>query len=520
MQKIEIFDSTLRDGAQGEGVSFSVEDKRNISLELDRLGVDYIEAGNPASNRKDCEFFEQMKRQPLAHAKLVAFGSTRRKGTTVEEDAGCQALLAAETETVAIFGKSWELHVREVIGTTLEENLAMIRETVAFFTARGRQVFYDAEHFFDGYKANPDYAIKTLLAAQEAGAARLVLCDTNGGSFPDEIGRMTALVLERARVPVGIHCHNDMGCAQGNTFMAVCAGATHVQGTFLGIGERCGNANLATIIPSLQLKRGYACIPPENLCRLTDAAAAIAEIVNTTVPDNMPYVGRSAFAHKGGMHVDGVNKVSASFEHVDPALVGNKRHILLSEVAGRSALLGRIQEIDPTVGKDSPEAQGIVEMLKSLEYQGYQFESAAASFALMIRKFLGRYHPHFEVALFKIMGEKVTDQTQEPSSAIVKVRVGDQYEITAGEGEGPVHALDRALRRALTGFFPQLANVRLIDYKVRVLDPGRATAANVRVLIVSTDGRHSWTTVGVSPDIINASVKALTDSMEYKLMQG
>lgn len=520
MHKIEIFDSTLRDGAQGEGISFSVEDKLNITAELDCLGVDYIEAGNPASNRKDCEFFEEMKRRPLQHAKLVAFGSTRRKGGTVEQDAGCQALLAAGTPVVAIFGKSWELHVREVLCTTLEENLAMIRDTVAYFVQQGRQVFYDAEHFFDGYKSNPAYALQTLRAAQEAGASRLVLCDTNGGCFPDEVQRMTAQVVAQAAVPVGIHCHNDMGCALGNTFMALCAGASHVQGTFLGIGERCGNANLAVIIPSLQLKQGYACIPPENLCRLTETAAAIAEILNITVPDNLPYVGRSAFAHKGGMHVDGVNKVAASFEHIDPALVGNKRHILLSEVAGRSALLGRIQEVDPSIGKDSPEAQGIVEMLKSLEYQGYEFESAAASFELMIRKFLGRYRPHFEVVLFRIMGEKATGQQQEPSSAMVKVRVGDKYEMTADEGDGPVHACDRALRRALSGFFPQLAGVRLIDYKVRVLDPGSATAAKVRVLAVSTDGRHTWTTVGVSPDIINASVKALTDSLEYKLMKG
>ncbi len=516
---IEIFDTTLRDGAQGEGISFSLEDKLNIAQKLCKLGIAFIEAGNPGSNPKDMEFFRRAGELELGQTQLVAFGSTRKKDTPVERDEGCAALLSAGTRWVAIFGKSWDLHVRDVLRTTLPENLRMIRDTVSFLKEQGRQVVFDAEHFFDGYKSDPDFARRAVLAARDAGADRIVLCDTNGGTFPEEIGRVTQEMVELLGVPVGIHAHNDTGCAVAAAMAAVEAGASQVQGTYIGFGERCGNTNLSTIIPNLQMKKGYRCIPEDKLVRLGKTARYIAQVTNLVLSPNMPYVGRSAFAHKGGMHVDGVAKNTLSFEHITPESVGNRRQILLSEFAGRTAIAGKIAALDSSITRDSQVTAELIEKLKGLEYQGFAFESAAASFELFALKQLGKYRPAFDLEYFKTLGEQPAVNVERCCSAIVKVRVGESIEMTSAEGDGPVHALDIALRKALEVFYPCLSQVRLIDYKVRVMEGHRATAAIVRVLIESTDGVSTWTTVGCSADIIDASWQALRDSMEYKLMK-
>ncbi len=516
---IEIFDTTLRDGAQGEGISFSLEDKLNIAQKLCKLGIAFIEAGNPGSNPKDMEFFRRAGELELGQTQLVAFGSTRKKDTPVERDEGCAALLSAGTRWVAIFGKSWDLHVRDVLRTTLPENLRMIRDTVSFLKEQGRQVVFDAEHFFDGYKSDPDFARRAVLAARDAGADRIVLCDTNGGTFPEEIGRITQEMVELLGVPVGIHAHNDTGCAVAAAMAAVEAGASQVQGTYIGFGERCGNTNLSTIIPNLQMKKGYRCIPEDKLVRLGKTARYIAQVTNLVLSPNMPYVGRSAFAHKGGMHVDGVAKNTLSFEHITPESVGNRRQILLSEFAGRTAIAGKIAALDSSITRDSQVTAELIEKLKGLEYQGFAFESAAASFELFALKQLGKYRPAFDLEYFKTLGEQPAVNVERCCYAIVKVRVGESIEMTSAEGDGPVHALDIALRKALEVFYPCLSQVRLIDYKVRVMEGHRATAAIVRVLIESTDGVSTWTTVGCSADIIDASWQALRDSMEYKLMK-
>ncbi len=517
--KIDIFDSTLRDGAQGEGISFSVEDKIKIVKLLDELGVSYIEAGNPGSNQKDLEFFDQVKKMDLKKAKLTAFGSTRRKNIKVEDDSNVQSLLKAQTPAVAIFGKSWDFHVTEIIKTTLDENLNMIRETIAFFKQNGKELIFDAEHFFDGYKANPDYAMAALNVAVEGGADCLALCDTNGGGLPFEIYEITKKVVERFPVNIGIHCHNDGGMAVANSLMAMEAGALHIQGTYLGFGERTGNANLSVIIPNLQIKKNLICIPPENLENLTDTAKAIAEISNITIENKEPYVGKSAFAHKGGMHIDAVAKASESFEHINPELVGNTRRVLMSEVSGRSTILKRIQKVNPELSKDSKETQEIIDMLKQYEFEGYQFEGAESSFELLIHKKLGKYKPAFELEHYRIIDENsLSCDKSMNSSVIIKIIADGKEEITAAEGNGPVHALDKALRKALEVFYPQLKKVYLTDYKVRVLDTKEATAAKVRVIIESTDGYNIWTTVGVSTDVIKASWLALVDMIEYKIM--
>lgn len=520
--QVAIFDSTLRDGAQAEGISFSVPDKLKIVTALDRLGVQYIEAGNPGSNPKDLDFFEQVSKMKLKNAKLTGFGSTRRRNIKVEDDPNVMSLLKANTPVVAIFGKSWDFHVTDIIKTTLEENLAMIKETLAFFKAKGKEVVYDAEHFYDGYKHNPEYALTCLSAAVEGGADVLCLCDTNGGTFPSEIYEITKLVVDKfaanGEVEVGIHCHNDGGMAVANSIMAVEAGATHVQGTINGFGERCGNANLCTIIPNLQLKKNYECMPQESMVNLTSTARYVSEIANVQLDERAPYVGNSAFAHKGGMHIDGVNKESSSFEHISPDLVGNRRRFLMSEVSGRSMVLSRIQKVIPSLTKESEETDQIIKKLKELEHQGYQFEGAESSFNLLVRKHLGKYQPFFNLIHFKIIGEQPQDNGCS-STAIIKLEVDGQEEITAADGNGPVHALDKALRKALEGFYPELKEVHLTDYKVRVLETKTATASTVRVLIESSDGEESWTTVGVSPDIIEASWIALVDSIEHKLLK-
>ena len=515
---IEILDSTLRDGAQGEGISFSVEDKLKVTALLDRLGVPFVEAGNPGSNPKDLEFFRRAEELHLKNTQLVAFGSTRRKNIRVEDDANVQALLTANTGAVALFGKCWDLHVRDILQTTEEENFAMISDTISFFKKSGKRVIFDAEHFFDGYKANPVFAVNALQAAVDAGADVLALCDTNGGTFPHEIYTITQAVVNRFDVMVGIHVHNDTGMAVANSIMAVEAGATHVQGTLLGFGERSGNANLSTIMANLQLKYGCKCIPEDNMMMLTEAARNMAEIANVRLPKGEPYVGMSAFAHKAGMHADGVLKNSSTFEHVDPELVGNERRFLMSEISGRTAVLEKIRRYCPEISKNSPELNQIIEQLKQMEMEGYQFEGADGSFELLVRKTLKQVPSFFELMYYRITGEKPYEDGQS-AIATLKVKVGEEFQNAAGEGNGPVNALDRGLRSALLGFYPSLAGVHLVDYKVRVMDSRQATAARVRVLITSTDGVNEWTTVGVSGDVIEASWIALSDSIEYKLIK-
>lgn len=516
--KVSILDSTLRDGAQAEGISFSVEDKLKILELLDDHGVDYIEAGNPGSNPKDLEFFARAKGIVLKHARLAAFGSTRRRDCSAESDDNVQSLLQADTPVIVIFGKSWDFHVTEIIRTSLQENLNMISDTVAFFKGRGKEVVYDAEHFFDGYKNNPEYAVESLRAAVAGGADALVLCDTNGGTFPSEVAQIVRTVEASFAVPLGIHAHNDCGMAVANSVMAVENGARHVQGTYIGFGERCGNANLSTIIANLGVKREFECLPDGQYRNITRVARHIAAISNVALNERDPFVGNCAFAHKGGMHIDGVNKAAHSFEHIDPDLVGGQRRFLMSEVSGRRMILEKIWEVDASISKDDAVTDSIIKRLKEMEHEGYQFEGAESTFELVIRKQLGKYRPFFELEHFKIIGEQPTNGAY-GSSAIIKVKVDGTDEITAAEGDGPVHALDCALRRALDKFYPELSNVHLTDYKVRVINGKDATAAKVRVLLQSTDGDAVWTTVGVSTDIIEASWIALVDSIEYKLLK-
>ncbi|MDP4120666.1 MAG: citramalate synthase [Bacillota bacterium] len=516
-QKIDILDSTLRDGAQGEGISFSVEDKLSVVSALDELGVGFIEAGNPASNPKELEFFQKASKLTLHNSKLVAFGSTRRKGCRPEDDKNLSALLAANTEVISIFGKSSLLHVYEILNTTAEENLQMIQDSIRYLRAQGKRVLFDAEHFFDGYQYDSEYAVSTLEAASDAGAECLVLCDTNGGAFPEDVFQITKKMNALFPNRIGIHTHNDKGMAVANSIMAVCAGAVHVQGTYLGFGERCGNANLSTIIPNLQIK-GIKCISQDDLELITPIAKRIAEIANISVKKEDPYVGESAFAHKAGMHSDGVLKLSSSFEHIAPEAVGNQRRILLSEITGRGAVLQKIQQLDPNLTKDSDETKKVIEELKRMEQHGYQFEGADASFEMLIRRTIGADKEFFELVKYKIVSETPDDDGLS-ATATVKVRVGDNTEVVAAEGNGPINALDKALRLALEMFYPELKKVHLIDYKVRVIDSKSATAAVVRVLITSTDGDHVWSTVGVSSDVVEASRVALIESIAYKLIK-
>ncbi len=517
---IDIFDSTLRDGAQAEGISFLVSDKLKIAKALDELGVAYIEAGNPGSNQKDLEFFKEAKNYHFKHSKLVAFGSTRRCNIKANEDVNLNALLEADTEYVCIFGKSSLFHVEKIINTTKEENLSMIRDSILYLRENNKKVFYDAEHFFDGYKNNRDYAIETLKTAAEAGAECLILCDTNGGTFPLEMAKIIEDVKANVDAKIGIHAHNDSGMAVACSVMAVETGVCQVQGTFLGYGERCGNANLSAIIANIELKLGMRCLPEGNLVKLTPASREIAEISNFKVARGLPYVGASAFAHKAGMHVDGVYKNPKSFEHVDPTLVGNERRFLISEVAGKSTVIAKIKKLYPEIKKDDPALNQIVNTIKGLEYVGYQFEGADASFELIVHKAFGKFKSFFEVENFKTIGEGPSLEDKYSASAIIKVKVEGEEEVTAANGDGPVDALNKALRKAIGKFYPVLNTVSLSDYKVRILDGKEsATAAITRVIIESTDGIHTWSTVGVSKDIIEASFKALTDSIEFKLFK-
>jgi 2-isopropylmalate synthase len=514
-KKIEIFDSTLRDGAQARGINYSLTDKMHMLELLDNLGVDYIEAGNPASNPKERQFFEEAVKAPLKNAKLVAFGSTRRKDTKASEDAGLKALLEANTGVVAVFGKAWDLHVTDVINTTLEENLAMIYDTMKYLKDNGREVIFDAEHFFDGFKANREYALKVIKAAAEGGATTIALCDTNGGTMPKELEEAVKASLEAVDVKIGVHVHNDTELAVANSILAVQAGACHVQGTLLGYGERCGNARLSSIIPDLQLKLGYDCIG-DHISELYHAAREAAEITNLPFDETLPYVGRNAFAHKGGMHIDALCKAKGSFEHIDPEAVGNSREFLLSEVAGRTAMASKLRDEFPEVANDKESVGRLMNKLKELESEGYSFEGAESSFRIFVMKELGIHKQHFSLVHFKVNDEPAYEKTF-GSYAVVKVDVNGNTRMAAAEGNGPVNALDKALREALGEFFPKLKNITLTDYKVRVLDTSAATAAKVRVIIESADGVNSWRTMGVSTDVIEASLYALIDSIDHFL---
>jgi 2-isopropylmalate synthase len=524
MTAVQLYDTTLRDGTQREGISLSVDDKLKIARKLDQFGIHYIEGGWPGSNPKDVEFFRRVRTLGLTQARVAAFGSTRKKDTAPEEDANLKALLEAETPVVTLVGKSWDLHVTQVLETSRDENLAMIGQSVAYTRGRDKEVVYDAEHFFDGYKSDPDYALATLRAAAENGAGVLVLCDTNGGSLPWEVEAITRAVADQLDAPLGIHTHEDAGCAVANTLVAVQAGALHVQGTVNGYGERVANANLCSIIPDLQLKMGYACVPPENLARLTELSRFVAEVANLSHDDHLPFVGASAFAHKGGLHVAAVLKNEGTYQHVDPDLVGNRRRTVISELSGRGNVLDKAQEFG--LDLNSEQTRVVLEQIKQLEAQGFTFEGAEASVELMLRRSHPSYVPPFELIDFMVLVERRRGRGL-LAEATVKVRVGPKLMHTAAEGNGPVNALDAALRKALLDVYPQLSGVKLSDYKVRILDSDTATAASVRVLIDTTSrapigkrGARNWSTIGASTNIIEASWRALADSMEYALLNG
>jgi 2-isopropylmalate synthase len=516
MARIFVYDTTLRDGTQGEHVSLTLEDKLRIATRLDEFRIDYIEGGWPGSNPKDSEFFARARDLDLYHARLAAFGSTRRAGVSAENDEGLRTLLVAETPVVTLFGKSWTLHVREALRTTLDENLEMIRSSVALMKAEGREVIYDAEHFFDGYHADRGYAMATLTAAAEAGADWIILCDTNGGVLPWDIEAAVTDVRESGHERVGIHVHNDAGTAVASTLAAVRAGATQVQGTVNGIGERCGNVDLCPVIAGTALKLGHEMACADNLDELTALSTYLYDAANLVPIDNQPYVGRSAFAHKGGVHVSAMMRNDTTYEHIDPASVGNQRRVLISELAGRANLFASAEAMGISLDDNQPAVQRAVETVKRLENEGYQFESADASLELLLRRQLGLWEPRFELKDYRVTLEH-RGGVEPHADATIRVVVDNREEHTAAEGDGPVHALDRALRKALQPFYPEIAGIHLTDYRVRVLDGSQGTGTQVRVLIESADSHGPWTTVGVSPNILEASWEALADSIEYGL---
>ena len=516
--EIEILDTTLRDGAQSDGISFSVRDKLDLVRALDDAGISIIEAGNPGAVPKDMEVFHALKNIRLKRARLAAFSATRRKNTAAEDDPLLAALVSCGAPLAVIFGKSSRAHAENVLGVSRAENLAMIADSIRFLRSRGLIVLYDAEHYFDAFAEDRDYALETVRTALRAGAAQIVLCDSKGGSLPSDISAVTAETIRQTGCPsVGIHCHNDMGLAVAGSMSAVEAGARHVQGTFLGFGERCGNTNLSTLIPNLQLKLGYAVVPEECLQRFTRVATLIADVSNKRLHRDLPYVGRCAFAHKAGMHVDAMLKYKGAYEHIDPSRVGNIRQLPVSEFAGRQTLVAKFPQFFPDCGKDSPELLRVLNTLKAKEAAGYQYEAAEGSLELLIRRELGQMRDFFELIDCKLIDQQPV-RTGASASALVKIRVNGRNELAAAEGDGPVHAIDSALRTALNRFYPSLGRTHLTDYKVRVLTPESATAAKVRVLIISTDGETEWSTVGVSADIIEASYTALRDSIEIKLI--
>ncbi|MFH1281480.1 MAG: citramalate synthase [Candidatus Omnitrophota bacterium] len=518
MASIKLYDTTLRDGSQAEGISYSVMDKIRIAEELDKFGMHFIEGGWPGSNPKDREFFEKVSRLKLNNSKIAAFSMTRRPNISASQDTNLLALLKSRAQVITIVGKTWDFHVTEVLKTTLDENLAMIFDSIDFLVKKGFLVFYDAEHFFDAYVANKDYALKTLIAAQDAGCSVVCLCDTNGGSLTDQISSTINEVKEKIKVDLGIHCHNDAGVAIANSLAAIAAGANMVQGTINGYGERCGNADLIPIIANLKIKLKIDCIADAQLKQLTHLSHFVSEISNMRLKKEQPFVGDSAFAHKGGMHINAIMKNPLTYEHLDPRLVGNRRRILVSELGGKTGILLRAKDLNYDLSKTDPQTKKILELVQALEHKGFQFEAAEASFQILMQRVLKKFKKFFELEGFKVVIEKGKNK-KITSEAIIKLKVNGIKEHTAAEGDGPINALDNALRKALKDFYPTLAKMHLSDFKVRVLDEKAGTAARVRVLIQSQDEKDTWSTIGVHENIIEASWQALVDSVEYKLLK-
>ena len=515
---VTLYDTTLRDGTQGEQVNLSAEDKLKIAKKLDSFGIHYIEGGWPGSNPKDARFFEMARSLSFQNSKLTAFGSTRRANVTPEMDENLKALLMTEVEVVTLFGKSWDVHASHILRVALEENLEMIEDTVSYMKRMDREVIYDAEHFFDGYKKNAQYALKTLKAAEGGGADVLVLCDTNGGTMPDDIRKIIMEVRSKVGVPLGIHVHNDCGLAVANSLVAVQCGVRMVQGTINGYGERCGNADLTSVIGNLQLKMGYSCIEEDRMKQLTDLSRFVSEVANVPPLNQRPFVGKSAFAHKGGVHVSAVMKLPEAYEHIPPNRVGNRRRVLVSDLSGKSNIDFKAGEMGISLGGNGYDSEKIVQEVKKLEDQGYEFDAAEGSLELLMKKVTGQFLEPFRLESFRVTTEK--DLSNESlSQATIKIRVGNDYEITAAEGDGPVSALDNALRKALMKFYPRIEEMGLVDFKVRVIDGSDGTSARVRVQIESRDSREIWSTIGVSENIIEASWQALVDSVQYKLLK-
>ncbi len=519
MSKVITYDTTLRDGTQSEEISFLVEDKLRVALKLDSLGIDYIEGGWPGANPKDIDFFKEIRKHNLKRSKITAFGMTRRASNSCEKDMNLKALIASKAEVVTIFGKTWDIHATLALGITLDENIEIIRDTIKYLKNHFSEVFYDAEHFFDGFKANKEYAIKTLKTAKAAKADCLVLCDTNGGTLTSEMIEIIKTVQKEVKAPLGIHAHNDSDLAVANTVAAVELGVNHVQGTINGYGERCGNANLCSIIPNLQLKLNKKVLTKKKLAVLKEVSRFVSELANLSHNTHQPFVGNSAFAHKGGIHVSAVRKSSHTYEHIDPELVGNHQRILLSDLSGKSNILYKAKGFGLEIDPNAPVTAQILRELKELEHKGFQFEGAEASFELLMKKALGLHKSFFNLIGFRVIDEKRSKGEKPYAEATIMVEVGGMIEHTAATGNGPVNALDNALRKALYNFYPQLKTVKLRDYKVRVLRGDVGTASMVRVLIESSDNGDRWGTVGVSENIIQASWQALVDSIDYKLMK-
>jgi 2-isopropylmalate synthase len=518
MHKVKLYDTTLRDGSQAEGISYSVMDKIRIAEELDKMGIHYIEGGWPGSNPKDKEFFERIALCDLKNSKIAAFSMTRRPGIQACDDSNIAALLKSKAQVITIVGKTWDFHVTEVLKTTLHENLEMIKDTVSFLVKKGFIVFYDAEHFFEAYQANAEYTLKTLMAAQEAGAQAICLCDTNGGSLPTQISCAIKEIKNKIKVEIGIHCHNDAGVAIANSLAAIEVGASIIQGTINGYGERCGNADLIPIIANLKLKLDCDCIPDAQLKQLTHLSHFVSEISNMRVKNEQPFVGDSAFAHKGGMHINAIMKNPLTYEHIDPTAVGNHRRILVSELGGKTGILLRAKALNYDLSKTDPQTKKLLELVQNLEHKGFQFEAAEASFEILMQKHLKQFKGFFQLEGFKVVIEKNQDK-KISTEAIIKLKVKGVKEHAVAEGDGPVNALDNAIRKALKEFYPNLSKMHLSDFKVRVLDEKFGTAAKVRVLIQSQDQNDIWNTIGVHENIIEASWQALVDSVEYKLLK-
>ncbi len=517
MSLVKLYDTTLRDGTQAEDISFLVEDKIRIAHKLDELGVHYIEGGWPGSNPKDVAFFKDIKKEKLSQAKIAAFGSTRRANITPDKDNNIKTLVAAEPDAITIFGKTWDFHVREALRISLDENLELIFDSLEYLKKHAPEIFYDAEHFFDGYKTNPDYAIKTLKAAEQAKADCIILCDTNGGTLPFELAAIIQEVKKHISTPLGIHTHNDSECAVANSLHAVNLGIVQVQGTINGFGERCGNANLCSIIPALKVKMKKQCVSDEQMRHLRDLSRFVYELANISPNKHQAYVGNSAFAHKGGVHVSAIQRHPETYEHMRPELVGNSTRVLVSDLSGRANILAKAEEFKINLDSKDPVTLEILDNIKEMENRGYQFEGAEASFELLMKKALGTHKNYFHIIGFRVIDERRGDGEKPMAEATIKVRVGGKVEHTAAEGNGPVNALDNAIRKALEKFYPMLKEVKLLDYKVRVLPAGQGTASAIRVLIESGDKHSRWGTVGVSDNVIDASYQALIDSIDYKL---